>query len=171
MSSRLPTSTSFETHSRQVYVFKDSWRDERRGLEGDYYREGLGVAKVYSHSVVRINGRRDDTLNFIRRGVNPSGDRALLVSTKQRDARNSLESNPVKEDQYLFPSIMHGKPSDLLEGDILEKVTSQGGPYNRLHTRLIMETYGLPLTRFRSLIEVIGTLNDSIQGKPLFDLC
>lgn len=121
---------------------------------------------------MRINGRRDDTLNFIRRGVEPSGD-ALLIATNQTDGRKSFEAyenNPFKPDRYLFPSIMHGKASGPLEGDILETVKQKSGPYNRLHTRLIMETYGLPLPRFRSLTEVVGTLHDSIQGRSLFDL-
>lgn len=154
-----------QTFVSQVYVFMDAWRDERRGLEGYYYREGPGIAKVYSLSVVRINGKRDDTLNYIRRGVKPSEDHALLIATDQIEAQKSTRDDSWKQDRYLFPSIMHGNAPGSLEGDILEKVTPQGGPYNRLHTRLIVETYGLPLTRFRSLAEVVGVLHDAVQGR------
>lgn len=45
------------------------------------------------------------------------------------------------------------------------KARATGGPHNRIHTRLIMETYGLPLTRFRSLAEMIGVLRDAVQGE------
>ncbi|EIM86489.1 uncharacterized protein STEHIDRAFT_121423, partial [Stereum hirsutum FP-91666 SS1] len=151
-----------EQKDRKVYVFKDAWRDERRGLEGDLYREGPGVAKVYSYNVVRIKGRRDDTLNFIRRGLKPSENDALLLTTDQREAKKILADHPLKRDQYLLPSISHGDIP--YEGDILKKAKSTGGPHNRIHTRLIMETYGLPLTRFRSLGEMIGVLRDAIQG-------
>lgn len=149
----------------QVYVFKDAWRDERRGLEGDLYREGPGVAKVYSYHVVRIKGRRDDTLNFIRSGLKPSEKDALLLTTDQGEAKRILADHPLKKDQYLLPSISHGDIP--YEGDILKKAKSTGGPHNRIHTRLIMETYGLPLTRFRSLGEMIGVLRDAIQGEAL----
>lgn len=89
----------------------------------------------------------------------------MLINTRQNAAHSSIMDNPWEMDMYLFPSIMHGSLDGPLEGDILKKVTPKGGPYNRLHTRLIMETYGLPLTRFRSLSEVVGVLHDAIQGR------
>lgn len=45
------------------------------------------------------------------------------------------------------------------------KARVTGAPHNRIHTRLIMKTCGLPITRFRSLGEMIGVLRDAIQGE------
>lgn len=67
-------------------MFKDVWRDERRGLEGELYAKafvtgnsGDGVAKVHSFSIVRINKKVDDTLHLIRKNLAVEGKAIRLL--------------------------------------------------------------------------------------------
>lgn len=122
---------------RQVHIFKDAWYNETNGLRMHILfnprLQGPNVARVSSYSVVRISGQRDDTVNFIRDGIDH----------KRSSHRNSSFSR-------LTPS--------------------SEGPCNRIHTRIIREGYSLPLTRFRSLPEMLGVMRDAIQGKLLIRL-
>ncbi|TFY70025.1 hypothetical protein EVG20_g2910 [Dentipellis fragilis] len=150
---------------RPVYVFKDSWRDERRGQEGTLYHEAgscAGVAKLHSFGIVRIGEQEDTTLEVARKGLQHNG-KALNLETKQSKVFDAHE-----EDKYLMPSF---KPEEHAE-DFFEYDGKTTGPIprNRIHTRLVMSSYGWPLVHFASLSELVGALYDAVAGhKTLYD--
>ncbi|KAA1475866.1 hypothetical protein DENSPDRAFT_826575 [Dentipellis sp. KUC8613] len=150
---------------RPVYVFKDCWRDQRRGQEGTLYSEAGdcdGVAKLYCFGIVRIGGQEDTTLEVARKGLQHNG-RALNLETTQ-----SKVFDAHKEDTYLMPSF---KPEERAE-DFFEYEGKTTGPIprNRIHTRLVMSSYGWPLIHFASLPELVGALYDAVAGhKNLYE--
>ncbi|TFY81200.1 hypothetical protein EWM64_g2812 [Hericium alpestre] len=149
---------------RPVFVFKDTWRDQRRGLEGDLYnhagKDGPGVARVYSYGEVRINGRVDDTLHMIRKGVKGQG-KPLNLKTAQPKPKTI---DPTHEDTYRLPSSGHFDEwsQDRFENEVdprIERVQR-----NRIHSRLVMASFGYPLTKFANLLELLTALRDAIAG-------
>ncbi|TFY75196.1 hypothetical protein EWM64_g8813, partial [Hericium alpestre] len=153
---------------RPVFVFKDAWRDQRRGLEGDLYdhahdhagKDGPGVARVYSYGEVRINGRVDDTLHMIRKGVKGQG-KPLNLKTAQPKPKTV---DPTHEDTYRLPSSGHFDEwsQDRFENEVdprIERVQR-----NRIHSRLVMASFGYPLTKFANLLELLAALHDAIAG-------
>ncbi|TFY78658.1 hypothetical protein EWM64_g5356 [Hericium alpestre] len=149
---------------RPVFVFKDAWRDQRRGLEGDLYahagKDGHGVARVYSYGEVRINGHVDDTLHMIRKGVKGQG-KPLNLKTAQPKPKTV---DPTHEDTYRLPSSGHFDEwsQDRFENEVdtrIERVQC-----NRIHSRLVMASFGHPLTKFANLLELLAALHDAIAG-------
>ncbi|KAI0055077.1 hypothetical protein BV25DRAFT_1816139, partial [Artomyces pyxidatus] len=144
--------------NRHVYVFKDTWRDAERSVEGDLYlhanrdKEGSGVASMYSHGVVKINGQVDDTSFHIRRSVAPVG-KPMNLLTRQLPAEESRDS---KQLPVLF----------LWDEDFFQEETVDGPavPRNRIHSRIVMSSFGWPLLQFRDLPELCGALHDAIAG-------
>ncbi|TFY75296.1 hypothetical protein EWM64_g8715, partial [Hericium alpestre] len=149
---------------RPVFVFKDTWRDQRRGLEGNLYNHagkgGPGVARVYSYGEVRINGRVDDTLHMIRKGVKGQG-KPLNLKTAQPKPKTI---DPTHEDTYRLPSSGHFDEwsQDRFENEVdprIERVQR-----NRIHSRLVMASFGYPLIKFANLLELLTALRDAIAG-------
>ncbi|TFY73418.1 hypothetical protein EWM64_g10594 [Hericium alpestre] len=152
---------------RPVYIFKDCWRDERRGLEGELYKKAGncdGVARHYSHCAVRIGAGKqvDDTFILIRRDVKPEGP--PLDLTTQQTFRPS-EPDGTEEDTYILPSF--SDDTILWSEDRFEAVNVVGElpvPRNRVHSRLVLLSFGHPLTKFYHLVEVFGGFEDAVQG-------
>ncbi|KAA1475867.1 hypothetical protein DENSPDRAFT_826579 [Dentipellis sp. KUC8613] len=146
---------------RKNYVFKDSWRDERRRHEGELYAKAGacdGVAKVHCYGVVHMGSQRDDTLMTIRRNLEHYGD-AIDLNTRQLKFTATEE---LEKDKYLMQSSRNWAEwvGDLFLLDTGNKYI----PRNRIHTRVIMSTYGWPLTEFLSLRELLGALHDAVAG-------
>ncbi|TFY73880.1 hypothetical protein EWM64_g10132, partial [Hericium alpestre] len=154
-------------NERPVCIFKDCWRDERRGLEGDLYvkaGECDGVARYYSHCTVQIGaGKKDDcTFDLIRRNIKPAG--LPLDLTTQQSPRAS-EPDGTEEDTYILPSF--SDDPILWSEDRFEAVNVVGKlpvPRNRVHSRLVMRSFGYPVTKFFHLVEVLGGFQDAVQG-------
>lgn len=154
-------------------MFKDVWRDERRGLEGELYakafvrgKSGDGIAQVHSFSTV-FNGQQvDDTLNLIRKKVPVQGKAIRLAPSRNP---NTKQFELYGYDAYLLAADQkHLWSQDLyeLEGE------DHRSPYNRIHSRLIMSTFGWSVRYFKSLPEVLGVMRDAIAGKiPCGVLC
>ncbi|KAI0310980.1 hypothetical protein OF83DRAFT_1153013 [Amylostereum chailletii] len=148
---------------RKVYVFKDCWRDEGRAEEGKLYDVASkgkpipGVVSFYSYGIVRINGKVDDTLQLIRKSVFPRrGDSPLrlysnelvLAEESWLQTRDADKAEDV-EVQAALKTIFEDDPTP---------------PLNRIHSRLVMSTYGRPLHSFKSLLELVGALHDIVAG-------
>lgn len=130
----------------QVYVLKDSWRDQRLKPEGDLYAQiGLveGVAEMFCHDVVHINGQVDSTAALIRDNL-------------------EVTEAPV----YIDNVQSHGNAYG--EGDFLPPIQShkvnEMRPRDRIHSRLVMKTYGWSIKYAKSLSELVGAMRDAIAG-------
>lgn len=150
-------------------MFKDVWRDERRGLEGELYAKafvngnsGDGIAKVHSFGTVHVGHEVDDTLNHIRKKVPVQGKAIrLLPNRSANDKRIALfgyEAPLLDDNIYPWPQNLYNLGAD------------HQSPYNRIHSRLVMSTFGWSIRYFKSLPEVMGVMRDAIAGKIVLDL-
>ncbi|KAI0058868.1 hypothetical protein BV25DRAFT_1829618 [Artomyces pyxidatus] len=160
---------SRRVEERSIYVYKDTWRDERRGVEGEIYlliaaAEGRrGVAIMHSHGTVRINGRVDDTLSLIRKSVAHRGQPLKLdtrqITREQEELLSTVDSSAFPSTGWASQDVPWGQ--DIFEHfvDIVPRV-----PRNRMHHRLVMSSTGWPLLQFISLSELLGGLSDAVAG-------
>ncbi|KAI0069675.1 hypothetical protein K474DRAFT_1610121, partial [Panus rudis PR-1116 ss-1] len=168
---------------RQDYVVKDTWRDERRGTEGELYSQihdsqcSPGVAVHHSYGVVQlqIGGklREDSTVN-IRRGLKVKGlplciDAKELKKAEKR-SKISIQS-PAKSDSHVttqytgdFDEIPEDEELFTMTPDPTTGKKSVPPPQNRLHSRLVLVTYGKPIKFFKSCLELVQAMKDAIEG-------
>ncbi|KAI0046406.1 hypothetical protein FA95DRAFT_1494059, partial [Auriscalpium vulgare] len=151
---------------RSVFVIKDTWRDERRGVEGELYRKAeLGVASYYSHGTVRINTHEDNTLFLIRKGVKPQGNPVLLELNQPKRAQTIAASSNVSEvDSAVFPVSGTSSVAFPWEQDHFEFEEGTFPPRNLVHSRLVVKSTGWPLLRFKSIAELLIGISDAIGG-------
>ncbi|KAF7975929.1 hypothetical protein HWV62_8203 [Athelia sp. TMB] len=147
---------------RTVYIIKDTWRDNRRGLEGELYeRIGVcdGVAELYSYCIVQVDGKADTTL-AIRGGVEAKGPpRNITIQQSSKNANQPSGTDPTKQDW--------GYISDhLVDTDFLPPIDAFKDtlPRDRTHSRSVAKTYGWPISYASSLLELVGSMRDAIVG-------
>lgn len=140
---------------------KDTWRDAERGLEGEIYErlEGCeGIAVMHSYGSVTINGDIDTTLTLIRRGQLVEGNHIDINTSqevKAEKARSAIpDTSPDQRhgvtyyvDEYLPPADKRGCP-----------------PQQRVHSRLVMRTYGWPVKYATSPVKLLIALRAAIKG-------
>ncbi|THH13566.1 hypothetical protein EW146_g6674 [Bondarzewia mesenterica] len=144
---------------RTMHIFKDTWRDERRSLEGEMYAligEQEGVAKMHSYGVVKVDGEDDSTFTLIRRQLRPAG-RPRHVDMYQNHVTPSVES-PLGD---LSVQVKY-----VIDEDYLPPIESRDDypPRNKIHSRLVLATYGWSVKRFLSCLELVQGLKDAITG-------
>lgn len=144
---------------------KDCWRDEERGVEGAFYAQlhgAKGVATMYGYGVVRVtvNGQKtaDDTLNVIRNGLK-ANKTPHAIDFKQRVV---LPEPPTGGDIKSVPRYAPEEWDDYLPET---KESKTGGPRNRIHSRLILATYGWPIKYACSLLELVSVMKHAITGE------
>ncbi|KAI0051942.1 hypothetical protein FA95DRAFT_107438 [Auriscalpium vulgare] len=158
---------------RRIFVIKDTWRDERRGVEGALYqlaeqvKKGRsGVADFYSHCVVRINNQEDNTLFLIRKRVEPTGTPIVLelaqMKAKQQSATAS--SQLTKIDSAVLP--VSGTTGTVYDWEQDHFIFDQElyPPRNLIHSRLAVTSTGWPLVKFRNISELLMGIRDAIGG-------
>ncbi|KAH9836683.1 uncharacterized protein C8Q71DRAFT_867554 [Rhodofomes roseus] len=152
---------------RALYIIKDTWRDAERGLEGDIYdilEHCEGVAVMHSYAAVFIDGSKDTTLSFIRRGFATSGNHIQVAAPQKIADSDAIEAIP------------HGTPEErhkttryvIDQGDYLPEDPDADAdrwlPRERVHSRLVMKTYGWPAKNAKSPLELATVLRDAING-------
>ena len=136
----------------QVFVLKDTWRDDRRNLEGDLYRKagpGEGLAKFFCDGIVNMDGLPDNTTMLGRQGIEPSSrplnlTKPMTITTNWKTDTSSIPYSKSTGECVL--SNLHG----------------------RTHSRTILATYGWPIFRFTSPLEVVQTLRSAVKGRMCF---
>ncbi|THH10375.1 hypothetical protein EW146_g8388 [Bondarzewia mesenterica] len=146
-------------NKRTIHIFKDTWRDERRSLEGEMYAligEQEGVAKMHSYGIVKVDGEDDTTFTLIRRQLRPAG-LPRHVDIYQKRVTPSIES-PLGD---LSVQIKY-----VIDEDFLPPIESEDDypPRNKIHSRLVLATYGWSVKRFLSCLELVQALKDAITG-------
>ncbi|KAI0924873.1 hypothetical protein AcV7_010460 [Taiwanofungus camphoratus] len=152
---------------REVYIVKDTWRDDRRDLEGALYAQighCEGVAEMYSYCVVTVDEEQDTTETLIRRQLRTQG-KPRVIDAKQAVAQKETEvprSSP-DEERYgvtQYTMFLDYLPEELPPGVTLEDVLPRG----RTHSRLVMKTYGWPVKYAKSVLETVEVFRDAIIG-------
>ena len=136
---------------------KDTWRDDRRNLEGELYAKigpCQGVAEMHSYGVVQIDGKNDTTASLIRRDLPHKGPPRAIDAVQSFEHDFAL--NSPRNDSYLVTQYV----VDYLPAILDEHARPRG----RTHSRLVMKTYGWPIKFAKSLPELVGAMKDAILG-------
>lgn len=151
--------------SLKVYVGKDMWRDARRVAEGQlYFDQGdlKGVAKLYSFEDLMVDGSLDSTgstwdqlsLSDAKLTELYPDTKTTSNKTKEKYFRTFFRRDALPDYPTMAPWL---DPMKATEVDV-------SSIYSRQHCRLILKTYGFPITDFMSLEELGRVLADAIRG-------
>ena len=143
------------------------WKDIRRVAEGELYAkqgEMDGVAKMYSFEDVHIGDEVDGT-TLGRRGLGAEGVAADL----RKKIPDILASQEYIDE---FFDRTPGLPASSREEicvwlEPLEPNSAGASVCPRVHCRLLLATFGYPLTYFGSLSELMQVFIDAVEGIPI----
>ncbi|EHK17632.1 uncharacterized protein TRIVIDRAFT_214149 [Trichoderma virens Gv29-8] len=174
---------------KKVYVIKDSWQYPERSEEGLMLQEATingvkNMAKYYHHEVVQVGGIDDDIRGNVRKGLD------LTVATVSRPV-DSEASSPAVSVQISNPNSLIAGQRETPAGQssnagggrkrALSRVESRLHPRkrrspmstqtsrndetgNRIHRRLIVQSYGKRIHEAGSPKALLAGLEDCING-------
>ncbi|KAM7182558.1 hypothetical protein V8F33_014221 [Rhypophila sp. PSN 637] len=165
-----------EEDPNALFVVKDSWQDQERDEEGKFLSDAtekgvVHVARYYHHETVRIRDKVDDVQGNVRKGMD------VTTATNYRQNRSRLTPNASTADLSRIgrsSSIAGAKRSAHETGAPLPphkrpcstsptKVGSDALP-NRIHRRVVLSDYGIPIYKANSREALLGALADCIEG-------
>ena len=159
-----------------LFVIKDSWQYPERDDEGVLLREATGkgavhVARYYHHETVRVRGVDDDVQGNVRKGL----DVTKATNYRQNRPRRSPSTSTAGPSRVgRSSSIAGAKRSSHETGASLPpskrpcsasptKPSSDVLP-NRVHRRVILSDYGIPIYEADSPETLLAVLADCIEG-------
>ncbi|KAF9031218.1 hypothetical protein BDZ89DRAFT_1037587 [Hymenopellis radicata] len=140
-----------------VFVLKQSWRPETVKSEGELYNEAKGsdcthLGRITLCEDAVIDDMVDRTGSFIRAGLSaslPPGD---------NQERGTKRARAESEEPFLHVASTN-------DDEIKRITTPRKREYvSRVHTRVIMSTYGWPLKYFATLKELLSVFLNGVQG-------
>ncbi|KUI70863.1 G protein-coupled receptor kinase 2 [Cytospora mali] len=175
------------TESNRTVVIKDSWQYTERPDEGELLQEVtekgvVNMARYYHHETVRICGEVDQVQENIRRGLNiavaepvggvsevcsPSPSASGTSKQQQGKKRTSSEANAAesasKRGRLNPPSNAQSKAGSKARSGASLK-SRDTPPANRVHRRLVIDDYGVPISEARSPSALLAALDACIAG-------
>ena len=159
-----------------LFVVKDSWQYLEREEEGEFLSEAtdkgvVHVAQHYHHETVRVRGIDDDVRGNVRKGL----DVTKATNYRQNRSRRSPSTSTAGLSRAgRSSSIAGAKRSSDQTGAPLPpskrpcstsptKAGSDALP-NRVHRRVILSDYGIPIYKASSREAVLAALADCIEG-------
>ncbi|KAG5945210.1 hypothetical protein E4U59_006223 [Claviceps monticola] len=118
----------------------------------------VDVARYYHHETVQFNGRDDDTLTCVRRGLlkEPAWNTSIRPPPGLRQQETTDTSTSTKESN----SSLH--PRKKLRSSKSKNTTTE--PENRVHRRLIVWDLGQPIYKASSRKVLLACLEKCIEG-------
>ncbi|KAK4095936.1 hypothetical protein N658DRAFT_519472 [Parathielavia hyrcaniae] len=159
-----------------LFVVKDSWQYLEREEEGEFLSEAtdkgvVHVARHYHHETVRVQGMDDDVRGNVRQGLDVTkatnywqnrSRRSPSTNTEgpSRVGRSSSIAGPKRSSHetgaFLPPSKRPCSTSPTKAGrDVLP---------NRVHRRVILSDWGIPIYKAGSRAALLAALADCIEG-------
>lgn len=147
-------------------MVKDTWRDDERPLEGEFYKHmgrTDGIAVMRSFSIVRINGEDDTVAQRIRRGLYVKGRPRCIDLPQPEEGTHPTSLPATSPDRDRGNTTRYSSPRDYLPAHD----TAEISPRSKTHSRVVMESYGWSIRYAKSLLELVGALIDVLEGKLL----
>ena len=159
-----------------LFVVKDSWQHPERDNEGVLLCEAtdkgaVHVARYYHHETVRVRNADDDVQNNVRKGfdvtkatnyrqnrsrLSPSTSTAGLSRAGRSSSIAGAKRSSDQTGAPLPPSKRHCSTSPTKAGsDVLP---------NRVHRRVILSDWGIPIYKAGSREALLAALADCIEG-------
>ncbi|RMJ01691.1 hypothetical protein CDV36_015615 [Fusarium kuroshium] len=157
-------------------VIKDSWQYPERDEEGELLREVtdkgvVNVARYYHHETVQIGGADDDVQTNVRRGLDITqaanyhperplwrGSVASCISREDRGRASASASRKRSSSQIGAPL-----PSSKRSCSV-SPTKAASTPPNRVHRRLIVRDYGMPIYKASSRSALLAAFERCIKG-------
>ena len=140
---------------------KDTWRDDERRLEGEFYKlvgPADGIARMRSYCTVKIGGQEDTVSSRIRCGLSVKGKpRCIDMSQEDPDPATIPETPP---DRDRGNTTQYQAERDYLPQHDVPEISPRG----KTHSRLVMESYGWSIRYAKTLLELVGSTRDAIEG-------
>ncbi|GKU11632.1 unnamed protein product, partial [Fusarium langsethiae] len=163
-----------ERQPKMLLVIKDSWQYPERDEEGDLLREAtnkgvINVARYYHHEVVQIRGMDDDIQNNTRRGLDIRTaanyrlprpiPRNNIASGVSREGRTSTSTNRKRSSSQTGADLPSSKRSCSASS-----TKAPCTPPNRVHRRVIIRDYGIPIYKASSRSALLAAFELCIEG-------
>ncbi|KAM0360990.1 hypothetical protein ACHAPK_011824, partial [Fusarium culmorum] len=155
-------------------VIKDSWQYLERDEEGELLREVtakgvVNVARYYHHETVQIHEEDDDIRNNVRRGLDIT--QAANYRPERPMRRNNVASGASREDRGRVgvsrkrssSQIRAPLPSSKRSCSVSSAKAASIVP-NRVHRRLIVRDYGMPIYKASSQSALLTAFERCIEG-------
>ncbi|KAK4137726.1 hypothetical protein BT67DRAFT_119307 [Trichocladium antarcticum] len=174
--------TCWEAHRegepRIKFVIKDSWQYTEREEEGELLREAtnggvVNVARYYHHETVFVRGEIDEIRNNVRWGLNikeatnyrpgrsevSPGISAAGALQRGRSSAAGLKRSSNQTGAALPPSKRPCSASSTST-----KANDSSALPNRVHRRVVLRDYGMPIYRASSRSALLSALEGCING-------
>lgn len=160
-------------------VIKDSWQYPEREEEGKLLAEATGkgvvnVARYYHHETVQVGGKVDDIRGNVRKGLD------VTQATNYRPTRSqpsSIASDIVDSGRMGRSTSTTGRkrsssragatlpPSKRTCSSSLAESGHDPTTQNRIHRRVVVRDYGIPIYRAKSRVSMLSALENCIEGE------
>lgn len=164
-------------------VIKDSWQYPEREDEGKLLAEAtekgvVNVARYYYHETVRVGGHVDDISGNVRRGLDVT-QATNYGPTRTETSSTTNTADAARKDRST--SSAGRKRSSSRAGTTLppskrpcSSSASKGGHgrvlQDRVHRRVVIRDYGIPIYKARSLASLLSALESCIEGESFIGL-
>ncbi|EEH07624.1 conserved hypothetical protein [Histoplasma capsulatum G186AR] len=157
-------------------VIKDSWQYSERDEEGELLRQATecgvtNVARYDSHVTVQVDGK-DDDIQAIRKGLSVptvNNQSNSLQELPKRSASNRGRNDPgnsaigqKRSSDCMDP--VFPPPSKRTQSNSPTKVSAKDKPLNRVHRRVIVQDYGIPIFKSSSKVALLKGIELCIEG-------
>ncbi|KOC17685.1 hypothetical protein AFLA70_482g000711 [Aspergillus flavus AF70] len=159
-------------------VIKDSWQYPEREEEGKLLQEAtekevVNVARYYYHETVRVNGEIDNIRNNVRKGLD------VTQSTNFRPMRYELPSaasGTAEIERTGRSTSTTGQKRSSSQASTIpppKKRPCSSSPskgvrdtniQDRVHRRVVVKDYGIPIYRASSRVSLLRALENCIEG-------
>jgi hypothetical protein len=162
-----------EINPEVVVVVKDSWQYPERQEEGELLRETTvkgvaNVARYFYHQTVEVDGKVDDVLDNVRKGLD------ITKASNFKDARQARERRDVTHSAHSRISDASRKRSSSRANNALpankrpcsysSSITGDAASENRIHRRVFISDYGKPIYRASSRVALLNALERCLIG-------
>lgn len=179
---------SDKDQSKEPLIVKTSWQYEERPEEGELIKEATdkgvkNIARYYHHETVQVDGKNDDTIKNLRRGLMKTCGRTKF---KQRSFNepDASASEPRREStagrsgsrsqSHNFPRKRSSSTAQMAPRVNIKRSCSSlesrnsGAPiHNRVHRLIITRDPGKPIYKASSPVALIIGLSGAIKGENL----
>lgn len=174
--------------SKEPLLVKDSWQYVERPEEGELIKEATdkgvrNVARYYHHETVQVDGKNDDTIENVRRGLMKTCSRTRFKQRSFNEPDASVSEPPGKsvagrsQSQSQSHSLSRKRsssaaqiapPASLKRSCSSFESRNSGSPvHNRVHRRVITRDPGKPIYNASSPVALITGLIGAIKGENL----
>ncbi|KAF4502795.1 hypothetical protein FAGAP_951 [Fusarium agapanthi] len=163
-----------EGRPEMLLVIKDSWQYPERDEEGELLREAtakgvVNIARHYYHETVKIDGKDDDVRNNVRRELDITQAanyrperptrRSNIAPVTSREGRSNASASRKRS------SSQAGAPLPSSKRSCSVSSTKTVNPLtNRIHRRVVLRDYGLPIYKASSLSALLIAFEGCIEG-------